>query len=94
MIAHKVLKVPATFFAIRFINYDLYLSGDTTQEIEKVNEPWSNSVQVLQNRYPSSSNRFSTDRNVIFKALRSIAPEEELLVSYRNKEAFYGMGRL
>lgn len=51
----EVLKLPALFCAIRYINDAKYFQGDATVEAERLNKQEENNVQFLQRKAPSST---------------------------------------
>lgn len=84
-VQHNVGLVPVPFYGMRYINDAGYLRDDSTQKAERLNKRSVNSVQLSQDRSPSSPEQFSIFRILSVHALRDIALSEELLIYYGNK---------
>lgn len=84
-IERKVWRLKALFCAMQYINDASYFLGDNTLEIEGVNKPRENNVQVLQSRSPSFSKDFSSYNVLSVQALHNTPLGEYLFSDYWRK---------
>lgn len=78
---------------MQYIDNMSYFPGDTTVEVEWLNNRRENSVQLLQVRSPSPSDELSNFKVLSDQRLRTAAHGEKLLVQYRTRHELSGWSR-